>query len=46
VEIDCSRACFAEGWAVPGTEDGYAAEGCVDVELCQGTALSMLERLG
>lgn len=34
-----------EGRAVAGTEDGYAAEGCVDVELAHGTSLFMLVRL-
>lgn len=33
-----------EGWTVAGAEDGYAAEGCVDVELAHGTPLFMLAR--
>jgi hypothetical protein len=31
-----------EGWTVAGTEDGYAAQRCVDVELAHGTSLFML----
>ena len=33
-----------EGRAIAGTEDCYAAKGCVDVELTHGTPLFMLAR--
>ena len=40
VKVDHSRAGWLEGWAVARTKDSYAAECCVDVELCHGTALA------
>jgi len=39
VEVDSSSAGWSKGRAIAGTEDGYAAKGCVDVELCHGTGL-------
>jgi hypothetical protein len=39
VHVDSSTAGRAEWWTVTGTDNGDAAEGCVDVELCHGTAL-------
>jgi hypothetical protein len=36
MEVDCSGAGGAEVWAVAGAEDGYAAEGAVDVPLGYG----------
>jgi hypothetical protein len=41
VEVDGSGARGTEGWAITRTKDSYAAESCIDVELCHGTALSM-----
>lgn len=44
MQVDRSRARGAEGRAVAGTEDSYAAECGIDVELSHGTALGLIVR--